>query len=243
MVDTVKPSSTRSVQLSESLIFKQPPGFKELRERVSKFSGDGKEDFEVWLADYCEATGDCEWTDQLRARWFSWFLVGETKLTWQRTLSGEDKASWASIIQCYKGHYGVHMDPRTAYLRCHELWYSDFTSVQGLLEAMKDYQRKAPDHLSDDNLISILWNKVPYKLQKEVSEIRDWSLQELLQRLLRAEFRVEERDAVTHQYREDVGQLQIPRVGTQRPGKPVGSPQEITIRTGQQWLRAVQRWS
>ena len=25
------------------------------------FTGDGKEDFEVWLADYCEATGDCAW--------------------------------------------------------------------------------------------------------------------------------------------------------------------------------------
>ena len=51
---------------------------------------------------------------------------------------------------------------------------------------MKDYQRKAPDQLSNDNLISILWNKVPFKLQKEVGEIKDWSLQELLQRLLRA---------------------------------------------------------
>ena len=70
------------------------------------------------------------------------------------------------------------MDPRTAYLCCHELQYSDYTSVQGLLEAMKDYQRKAPDQLSNDNLISILWNKVPFKLQKEVGEIKDWSLQE-----------------------------------------------------------------
>ena len=91
------------------------------------------------------------------------------------------------------------MDPRTAYLRCHELQYNDYTSVQGLLEAMKDYQRKAPDQLSNDNLISILWNKVPFKLQKEVGEIKDWSLQELLQRLLRAESRVEERDRRTSQ--------------------------------------------
>ena len=91
------------------------------------------------------------------------------------------------------------MDPRTAYLRCHELQYSDYTSVQGLLEAMKDYQRKAPDHLSNDNLISILWNKVPFKLQKEVGEIKDWSLQELLQRLLRAESQVEERECRTSQ--------------------------------------------
>ena len=38
-----------------SAVFKQPPGFKELRERVNKFAGDGKENFEVRLADYCEA--------------------------------------------------------------------------------------------------------------------------------------------------------------------------------------------
>ena len=91
------------------------------------------------------------------------------------------------------------MDPRTAYLRCHELQYSDYTSVQGLLETMKDYQRKAPEQLSNDNLISILWNKVPYKLQKEVGEINDWSLQELLQRLLRAESRVEEHERRANQ--------------------------------------------
>ena len=73
------------------------------------------------------------------------------------------------------------MDPHTAYLHCHELQYSDYTLVQGLLEAMKDYQRKAPDQFSNDNLISILWNKVSFKLQKEFGEIKDWSLQELLQ--------------------------------------------------------------
>ena len=185
--------STVSSNTATSL-FKQPPAFKELRERISKFSGESKEDFEVWLADYCEATGDCGWTDELRARWFSWFLSGAAKHTWQRTLSKEDKAQWESIVKSYKGHYGVHMDPRTAYLRCHELQYHDFTSVQGLLEAMKDYQRMAPDQLSNDNLISILWNKVPFKLQKEVGEIKDWPLQEVLHRLLRAEARVAERE-------------------------------------------------
>ena len=86
------------------------------------------------------------------------------------------------------------MDPRTAYLRCHELQYQDFKSAQGLLEAMKDYQRMAPDQLSNNNLISILWNKVPFTLQKEVGEIKDWSLQDLLQRLLRAEARLAERE-------------------------------------------------
>ena len=99
----------------DSAVFKQPPGFKDLRERVNKFAGDGKEDFEVWLADYCEATEDCGWTDQLRARWFSWFLTGAAKHAWQRTLNAEDKATWASIVQSYKGHYGVHVDPRSSY--------------------------------------------------------------------------------------------------------------------------------
>ena len=109
-------------------------------------------------------------------------------------LSREEKDSWTSIVQSYKSHYGVHMDPRTAYLRCHELQYQDFKSAQGLLEALKDYQRMAPDQLSNNNVISILWNKVPVTLQKEVGEIKDWSLQELLQRLLRAETRIEERE-------------------------------------------------
>ena len=104
-----------------------------------------------------------------------------------------------SIVQSYKGHYGVYMDPHTAYLGCHELQCSDYTSVQGLLEAMKDYQWKAPDQLSNDNLISILWDKVPFKLQKEVGEINNWSLQELLQRLLRTEAQVEEREHRTNQ--------------------------------------------
>ena len=92
------------------------------------------------------------------------------------------------------------MDPRTAYLHCHELQYGDFCSVQGLLEAIKDYQRMAPDQISNDNLISILWNKVPIKLQKEVGEIKDWSLQELLHRLLRAEARVAERERRNPQF-------------------------------------------
>jgi len=62
-------------------VFKHPPGFKELRERerVSKFTGDGKEDFDVWLTDFCEATRDCEWTNVMRAQWFSWFLTGSER--------------------------------------------------------------------------------------------------------------------------------------------------------------------
>ena len=70
-----------------STVFKQYPGFKELRERVNKFAGDGKEDFQVRLADDCtfEATGDRGWTNQLRACWFPWFLTGAAKHTWQQT--------------------------------------------------------------------------------------------------------------------------------------------------------------
>jgi len=40
----------------------------------------------------------------------------------------------------------------------------------------------------------MLWNKVPVTLQNEVGEYKDWSLQELLQRLLRVEARIEERE-------------------------------------------------
>jgi len=157
-------------------VFKRPPGFKELRERVSTFTGNGKEDSDVWLTDFCEATGNCKWTNVMRAQWFLWFLTGSAKCTWQRTLNKEEKESWSSIVQAYKSHYGVHIYPRTAYFRCCELQYQDFKSAQGLLEAMKDYQQMAPDQLSNTNLISILWSKVPFTLQKEVGKIKDWLL-------------------------------------------------------------------
>ena len=45
----------------------------------------------------------------------------------------------------------------------------------------------APHKLSDENLESILWNKVPMELQREVKELTDGSVQELLHKLLRAE--------------------------------------------------------
>jgi len=77
---------------------------------------------------------DCEWCDELRARWFSWFLAGAAKHTWQHTFSRYDKMQWDSIVASYRGHYGVHIVPRMAYLSCHELQYNDFYSVQGLLE-------------------------------------------------------------------------------------------------------------
>ena len=112
--------------------FKHPKRFKELRFRVDKFTGDPKEvDFDVWLEDFIEATGDCGWNDTDRAKCFSWFLSGPAKSTWQQTLKSTHKGSWEEIGHVYRGQYGVHMDPRTAYHRCHELQYEQFKSVQG----------------------------------------------------------------------------------------------------------------
>ena len=120
--------------------FKYPPAFREMQRRVDKFSGKSDEnDFEVWLVDFTEATNDCMWTDVERVRWFSWFLAGSAKLTWQRTVKSEDKTSWQKIVEIFQDQYNVHMDPRTAYQRCHDLQYNSFVSVQGLLEAMRDY--------------------------------------------------------------------------------------------------------
>ena len=93
------------------------------------------------------------------------------------------------------------MDPRTAYQRCQDLQYEQFKSVQGLVDAMRDYQSMAPQKLTDVALESILWNKVPLKLQREVREITDGSVQELLQKLLRAESVVEERERRTQEPR------------------------------------------
>jgi len=107
-----------------------PPGFKVLITRVSKFSG-GKaaDNFEVWLEDYIEATGDCGWSDQQRAQWFSWFLAGPAKSTWMHSMRSTDKTNWEAIVKVFKGEYGIHLDPRTAYQCCHELQYEQFGSV------------------------------------------------------------------------------------------------------------------
>ena len=171
-----------------------PPGFRSLTSRIDKFSGKrGDDDFEIWLLDFTEATNDCGWSNQQRARWFSWFLTGPAKATWQHTVKERDKASWSKIVEIYRGQYGVHLDPRTAYQRCQDLQYSQFGSAQGLLDAMRDYQRMAPRKLNDETLESILWNKVPLELQKELGEIPAGSVQELLQRLLRAKIVIQER--------------------------------------------------
>ena len=82
-----------------------------------------------------------------------------------------DKASWESIVKVFKGEYGVHLDPRTAYQHCHELQYEQFGSAQGLVAAMREYQRMAPQKLTDVCIESILWNKAPVELQREVKEI------------------------------------------------------------------------
>ena len=71
------------------------------------------------------------------------------------------------------------MDPRTAYLHYYELQYNQFGSVQGLMSAMKDYQRMAPGMLTDAVLESILWNKAPVSLQQDIKEITIGSVQEL----------------------------------------------------------------
>lgn len=120
-------------------------------------------------------------------------LMVSLRPTWQRTLKSSQKGSWEEIVRVYQGQYGVHMDPRTAYQRCHELQYEQFQSVRGLVDAMRDYQRMASQKLTDTVLESILWNKVPLELQQEVKEITDGSVQELLQKLLRAESVVAER--------------------------------------------------
>ena len=171
-----------------------PPGFKQLCGRVPKFSGDkGDSDFALWVEDFEEASKDCGWSNTQRARWFSWFIAGPAKTTWRRSLTEADRSSWKAIKKVYLGQYGIHLDPRTAYQRCHELQYEQFSSVQGLVDAMRDYQRMAPQKLRDETLESILWNKVPVELQQEVKEITDGSDQELLQQLLKAETVLAER--------------------------------------------------
>ena len=180
-----------------------PPGFRTLLQRVDKFSGrQGDDDFEIWLVDFKEATKHCGWQDKQRAKWFSWFLSGPAKATWQRTLKDNEKESWQSIVKIYRGQYGVHLDPRIAYQKCQELQCSQFGSAQGLLNAMRDYQRMAPEKLTDATMESILWNKVPIALQQELKEIPDGSVQELLQKLLRAETTLQERERRSKEARQ-----------------------------------------
>ena len=89
-----------------------------MRSHIQPFSGkQDEEDFQLWLEGYEEATNDCQWSDKVRTRWFSWFITGPTKATWQRTLTPADKWSCKRIMEVYKGQYGIHLDPRIAYQR------------------------------------------------------------------------------------------------------------------------------
>ena len=55
--------------------------------RVDKFSGKkGDEGFGLWLADFQEATDDFSWSNDTCVKWFSWFVEGPAKATWQCTL-------------------------------------------------------------------------------------------------------------------------------------------------------------
>ena len=59
---------------------------------------------------------------------------------------------------------------------------------------MRDYQRMAPEKLTGVTMESILWNNVSIALQQELKEIPDGSVRELLQKLLRAEATLKERE-------------------------------------------------
>ena len=98
----------------------------------------------------------------------------------------EQKSLWEAIATVFCGQHGIHLDPHAAYQRCHKLQYENYGSAQGLLNAMRDFQQMAPVKLTDSTLKSILWNKMPVELQREAKEFTV-SVQELLQKLLRAE--------------------------------------------------------
>ena len=65
--------------------------------------------------------------------------------------------------------------------------------AMGLLTAMREYQGMAPHKFTNVSLESILWNKAPVELQAEVKVITtDGSVQELIQKLRRAEAVIQE---------------------------------------------------
>ena len=74
-----------------------PPGFKEIRSREDKLTEkQAEDDFELWFTNFEEATLAYGWSDDQKAGWFSWFISGPAKATWQRTLTAEQKT--------YRGH-------------------------------------------------------------------------------------------------------------------------------------------
>ena len=56
------------------------------------------------------------------------------------------------------------MDLRITLPRCQELQYSQIDLALGLLNAMRDYQRMAPEKLTDATMESVLWNKFSLEL-------------------------------------------------------------------------------
>ena len=78
------------------------------------------------------------------------------------------------------------------YQHCHDLHYDKFGSVKRL-QNQQETKRMAPH--SDDNLETILWNKVPVKSQKEVGQIIEGSLQEMFQKLLKGRKNSERKSA------------------------------------------------
>ena len=50
---TILSAGNSSLAPTSAVAFKRPPGFKELREKVNKFAGDGKEDFAHWFCSTC----------------------------------------------------------------------------------------------------------------------------------------------------------------------------------------------
>ena len=83
----------------------------------------------------------------------------------------------------------------------------------------RDYQRMAPEKLTDATMESILWNKVPLELQQELKEIPDGSVQELLQKLLHAETTIQERE----RRKKRVNQNRSPRTTTHRDNTLAGT--------------------
>ena len=73
----------------------------------------------------------------------------------------------------------------------------------------------APEKLADTPMESILWNKVPIALQQELKEIPDGSAQELLQKLLRTETTLQERERRNKEARQSTPQQET-RTAPQR---------------------------
>lgn len=97
------------------------PGFNHIRSHVGRFSGRrGDEDFGLWLADYKEATTDFNWSNEQRAKWFSWFVEGPAKATWQQvsysngtTISPalKERSIEKCVLQIVLAQ-GIHLKPK-----------------------------------------------------------------------------------------------------------------------------------